>query len=1020
MGVGDLWVIIIVVGLCFQAGGLNSQNLACNPDDSRALEDFMRGLKTVVDHWGSNFSSDCCNWEGVTCDSSASLGLSNNSDTSRVVKLELPNRRLVGNLSESIGNLDQLRTLNLSTNFLKGPLPLSLFRLLNLQVLDLSYNEFYDPVPAVIQLPSIQTLNISENSLNGSLPNGICDNSSALRVLNLAVNYISGSLPPGLGNCSSLEELSLGTNFLTGGITESIFQLQKLTRLNLQENKFSGQLSIGIGNLTNLVRLDISSNGFAGPIPDVFYRAGKIQSFVAHSNRFDGRIPSSLKNCPTLVLLNVKNNSLVGPININCSAMVSLTSIDLGSNQFNGSIPDNLPFCQHLNNINLARNNFTGPIPESFKYFHSLSYLSLSNSSNTNLSSSLRVLQQCQNLTTLVLSLNFHDEELPADHDLHFDKLKVLIIANSRLTGLLPQWLRGSSQLQLLDLSWNHLGGSIPVWFGNFSSLFYLDISNNSLTGEIPKSITALRAFIDRDVAVEEPSPDFPLFMKRNVSARGFQYNQIRSFPPTLDFSYNNLSGPIWPEFGNLRKLHALDLKFNNLSGTIPDELSGMTSLETLDLSHNKLSGVIPPSLAKLSFLSKFNVAYNQLHGVIPTGVQFATFPNSSFEGNNLCGDHAPPCEPNRQNSSRSRKKARTSTTIIIGMTVGIVFGTALFLALLYMIVLRAHSRREVDPEKEDDNTNEKDLEEFGSSLVILFHNKDNNKELSLDDLLKSTSNFDQANIIGCGGFGLVYRATLPDGKKVAIKRLTGDCGQMDREFRAEVEALSRAQHPNLVHLQGYCVYKSDRLLIYSYMENSSLDYWLHEKVDGPSTLGWDTRLQIARGAARGLAYLHQSCEPHILHRDIKSSNILLDGNFEAHLADFGLARLILPYDTHVTTDLVGTLGYIPPEYGQASVATYKGDVYSFGVVLLELITGKRPMDMCKPKGSRDLISWVFQMKRERRGCDVFDPLIYDRQHDEQLMRVLELACLCLSESPKVRPSTQQLVSWLDNISGNI
>ena len=238
----------------------------------------------------------------------------------------------------------------------------------------------------------------------------------------------------------------------------------------------------------------------------------------------------------------------------------------------------------------------------------------------------------------------------------------------------------------------------------------------------------------------------------------------------------------------------------------------------------------------------------------------------------------------------------------------------------------------------------------------------------------------------------------------------------MEREFQAEVEALSRAQHPNLVLLQGYCKYKNDRLLIYSYMENSSLDYWLHEKLDGPSSLDWDTRLQIAQGAAMGLAYLHQSCEPHILHRDIKSSNILLDEKFEAHLADFGLARLILPYDTHVTTDLVGTLGYIPPEYGQASVATYKGDVYSFGVVLLELLTGKRPMDMCKPRGCRDLISWVIQMKKEKRESEVFDPFIYDKQHDKELLRVLDIACLCLSECPKIRPSTEQLVSWLNNI----
>ncbi|XP_021811392.1 phytosulfokine receptor 1 [Prunus avium] len=1018
MGAQDFWVVIIVVGFCFQAQVSSSQNLTCNPNDLKALEDFMKGIETVIEGWGNNLSSNCCEWAGITCNSSSSLGLNDSSiDTYRVVKLELPKKRLAGNLSESLGMLDQLRTLNLSHNFLKHSLPIPLFHLPNLELLDLSSNDFSGPIPADIDLPSIQFLEISQNFLNGSLPPSICNNSTQLRALKLAVNYFTGDLPPGLGNCSSLEDLCLGMNTFTGGVPEGIFRLQKLTRLNIQDNKLSGQLSKEIGNLINLVRLDISTNGFSGTIPDVFDSLGRLQYFVAHSNNFSGRIPLSLASSPTLSLFNARNNSLEGSIDLNCSAMTSLASIDLGSNRFYGPIPSNLPSCRHLNNINIARNNFSGQIPESFKNFHSLSYLSLSNSSISNISSALKILQHCQNLTTLVLTLNFRDEELPADSTLHFERLKVLIIANCRLTGSIPQWLSSSSRLQLLDLSWNRLEGTIPVWFGNFSNLFYLDLSNNSFTGEIPRNITGLRSLVDGRISIEEPAPDFPLFMKRNVSARGLQYNQVWSFPPTLALSNNNLSGPIWPEFGKLRLLHVFDLKCNNLSGPIPSNLSRMTSLETLDMSGNRLSGIIPPSLVNLSFLSKFNVADNQLYGSIPTGGQFWTFPISSFVGNNLCGDHFPPCPSKVSNPLGQSRKSRKNRGVIVGIAVGIVFGTAVFLTLMVIIVLRAHSRREVDPEKEEHDSNGKDLEELGSKLVVLFQNKDTDKELSLDDLLQSTNNFDQANIVGCGGFGLVYKATLPDGKKVAIKRLSGDTGQMDREFRAEVEALSRAQHPNLVHLQGYCTYKSDRLLIYSYMENSSLDYWLHEKIDGPSSLDWNMRLQIAQGAARGLAYLHQSCEPHILHRDIKSSNILLDENFKAHLADFGLARLILPYDTHVTTDLVGTLGYIPPEYGQASVATYKGDVYSFGVVLLELLTGKRPMDMCKPRGCRDLISWAFQMKREKRETEVFDPFIYDKKHDEELLCVFEIACLCLSGSPKVRPSTQQLVSWLDNIS---
>lgn len=1012
MNVQDFLVMIIVLGLCFQSQLLNSQNLGCHPDDHKALQELLSGFDLVPDGWSNN-SSDCCSWRGITCDSSSQ---GSNDSVDRVVKLELGKERIRGRLSESLGNLNQLRILNLSHNFLRDGLPASLFRLPNLEILDLSSNEFSGLFPATIDLPSIQSINLSQNHLAGPIPVGICSNSTGIRVLNLGENNFSGSLPPGLGNCSSMEDLCLGTNGLTGGLSEDIFRLQKLTRLSIEENKFYGRLNDGIGNLTGLVRLDLSSNSFSGSIPDVFYGSVNLQYLEAHSNNFSGQIPRSLSISPNLILLNLRNNSLEGQIDLNCSAMASLASLDLASNRFEGPVPPNLPSCQRLRNVNLARNNFSSQIPESFRTFKNLSYLSLSNSSVFNLSSALEILQQCKNLTTLVLSLNFHDEELPADPTLRFENLKVLVIANCRLTGSIPKWLSSSTKLQLLDLSWNRLGGTIPEWVGDFQFLFYLDISNNSFIEEIPKSITGLESLIFRNISLEEPPLDFPFFLKRNVSARGLQYNQVWSFPPTLDLGHNNLSGPIWPEFGKLKKLHILDLKFNNLSGPIPSNLSEMTSLEVLDLSHNSLTGTIPPSLQNLSFLSKFSVADNHLTGEIPSGGQFQTFPNSSFEGNDICFTlcHTSTDQVPSVSTSKSRK-----TGTIIGMAIGIAFGTTFLLLLMCIILLRAHSGREVDPEKEAD-AHDKDLEELGSKLVVLFRNMEDNKELSPDDVLKSTNNFDQANIIGCGGFGLVYRATLPDGRKVAIKRLSGDSGQMEREFSAEVEALSRAQHPNLVHLQGYCLYKNDRLLIYSYMENGSLDYWLHEKLDGPSSLDWDTRLQIAQGAARGLAYLHQSCEPHILHRDIKSSNILLDHKFEAHLADFGLARLILPYDTHVTTDLVGTLGYIPPEYGQASVATYKGDVYSFGVVLLELLTGKRPMDMCKPKGCRDLISWVFQMKKEKRESEVFDPFVYDKQHDKEMLRVFEIACLCLSECPKVRPSTQQLVSWLDSIDLNI
>lgn len=553
--------------------------------------------------------------------------------------------------------------------------------------------------------------------------------------------------------------------------------------------------------------------------------------------------------------------------------------------------------------------------------------------------------------------------------------------------------------------------------------LFYLDFSNNSLSGEIPKSLMQLESLISSRCNSSDPfgANGIPLYVKRNQSAYGLQYNQVSSFPPSIYLSNNRINGTIAPEIGKLKQLHVLDLSRNNITGTIPGSISNLRNLEALDLSFNDLDGPIPPSLNNLTFLSKFSVAFNQLRGPIPTGVQFQGFPNSSFDGNpGLCGStQAPPCTIHDMGgigqtipSSSSNKFGRGK---ILGITISIGIAIALLLALLLMRMSARETRVPIDYLDEEMGRASRLSEGFGAATLVLFQNTDC-RDLTVGELLKSTDNFSQANIIGCGGFGLVYKAALPNGSKVAIKRLSGDCGQMEREFRAEVEALSKAQHKNLVSLQGYCQFGDDKLLIYSYMENGSLDYWLHECIDGGSTLNWSARLRIAQGAGHGLAYLHRGCQPNIVHRDIKSSNILLDEKFEAHLADFGLSRLLCPYDTHVTTDLVGTLGYIPPEYSQTLTATFKGDVYSFGVVLLELLTGRRPVEVCKGKNCRDLVSWVFQMKSEKKEELVIDPLIWEKDQEKQVLEVLGIACRCLNQDPRQRPSIDQVVLWLDAI----
>ncbi|KAL6633942.1 hypothetical protein ACP70R_026613 [Stipagrostis hirtigluma subsp. patula] len=1017
------------------ANSLNQSS--CDLGDLNALQGFSKGLAGGgISGWTfPNVTSNavnCCAWPSVKCD-----------DSGRVIGLDLQGKKLRGELPLSLAQLDQLRWLNLCDNSFSGAIPEPLLQLQRLQRLDLSNNEFSGAFPANISLPLIELFNISCNFFNGSHPTlrgspwltvfdagynlfagqidtSICESSGAIRVLRFTSNLFAGNFPAGFGNCTELEELYVELNGISGSLPDDLFRLPSLKNLSLQQNQLSGRMSPRFGNLSSLARLDISFNSFTGYLPNVFGNLGNLEFFSAQSNCFRGPLPSSLAQSPSLKMLYLRNNSLNGEINLNCSAMTQLSSLDLGTNKFIGTI-DSLSDCHHLRSLNLATNNLSGVIPAGFRKLQLLTYISLSNNSFTNVHSALSVLQDCSSLTSLVLTKNFRDgKALPMSGIHGFHSIQVFVIANSHLSGPIPPWLANFTQLRVLDLSWNQLVGNIPAWIGDLEFLFYVDLSNNSLTGGIPESLSSMKSLLTCNISQQSTENDyFPFFIKRNKTSKGLRYNQVSSFPPSLVLSHNKLIGPILPGFGSLKNLHVLDLSNNHISGIIPGELSSMSSLESLDLSHNNLTGSIPSSLTKLNFLSSFSVAYNNLNGTIPSGGQFSTFTSSSYEGNpKLCGIRLGLAQCHSSYAPTiAATNNRKNKGIILGIAIGIAVGAAFILSIAVALVLRSSFRKQDHMVKAVADTNGA-LEMAPASLVLLFQSNDD-KALTISDILKSTNNFDQANIIGCGGFGLVYKAALPDGATIAIKRLSGDFGQMEREFKAEVETLSKAQHPNLVLLQGYCRIGSDRLLIYSFMENGSLDHWLHEKPDGPSRLIWHRRLQIAKGAARGLAYLHLSCQPHILHRDIKSSNILLDENFEAHLADFGLARLICPYATHVTTDLVGTLGYIPPEYGQSSVATFKGDVYSFGIVLLELLTGKRPVDMCKPKGARELVSWVTHMKEENREADILDCAMYDKKFETQMMQMIDIACLCISDSPKMRPLTHQLVQWLDNIGSN-
>lgn len=1028
------WIILaLLVCSCLS---LQTESQTCHTDDRLALKEFADNLSngSIISAWSDGLN--CCEWDGVLCGSVADVSVAN-----RVTGLELSRKGLRGNISKSLGKLDQLKLLDLSYNHLEGMLPSDLSNLKKLENLDLGHNMLTGAVWGVLGgLESIQSLNISSNFLSGNfsafsgflnivafnISNNnftggfnpqVCGASHKIRILDISMNHISGGLE-GLNMCTkSLQQLHLDSNSLSGELPDSLYNMSTLEHLSLSFNSISGPISSKLSKLSNLKSLVICGNQLSGSIPNVFGNLTLLEQLVAHSNSFSGSLPSTLSLCSKLRILDFRNNSLSGSISLDFTGLPNLCTLDLASNHFSGYLPDTLSSCRDLKMLSLAKNELKGQIPAKYRNLSSLAFLTLSNNSLVNISSALSVLQDCKNLTTLILTKNFHREQVPTDVK-GFEHLTIFALGNCGLKGQIPSWLHQCRSLEVLDLSWNHLDGSIPTWIGDMENLFYLDFSNNSLSGEIPKSLTELKSLISGSKCTSSQNLSFtgiPLFVKRNQSSTGLQYKQVSSFPPSILLSNNNINGTIWSEIGKLKQLHVLDLSKNNITGIIPSSIGDMENLEVLDLSYNDLNGSIPSSLNRLTFLSKFSVANNYLQGPIPTGGQFFSFPNSSFEGNpglcrkDSCSVKNLDVHPTTQSGSKHKFGGS-----IFGITISIGIGVALVVAILALRISRRDGSHPIEDIEDEFSRAPRMSDAYGPSKLVLFPTAEC-KDLTVADLLKSTNNFNQSNIVGCGGFGLVYKADMPNGSKAAVKRLSGDCGQMEREFQAEVEALSRAQHKNLVSLQGYCQYRNDRLLIYSYMENGSLDYWLHENVDGGSFLKWETRLRIAQGAARGLAYLHK--EPNIIHRDIKTSNILLDEKFEAHLADFGLSRLLRPYDTHVTTDLVGTLGYIPPEYSQTLIATFRGDVYSFGVVLLELLTGRRPVEVCKGKNVRDLVSWVFEMKSLKKEGEVFDPSIWNKDSDNQILEVLSIACRCINQDPKERPLIDQVVTWLDAIA---
>ncbi|KAK4786822.1 hypothetical protein SAY86_010655 [Trapa natans] len=284
----------------------------------------------------------------------------------------------------------------------------------------------------------------------------------------------------------------------------------------------------------------------------------------------------------------------------------------------------------------------------------------------------------------------------------------------------------------------------------------------------------------------------------------------------------------------------------------------------------------------------------------------------------------------------------------------------------------------------------------------------------TLRELEAATNGLCEENVIGEGGYGIVYRGVLEDGTKVAVKNLLNNRGQAEREFKVEVEAIGRVRHKNLVRLLGYCVEGAYRMLVYEHVDNGNLDQWLHGEVGEVNSLTWNIRMNIILGTAKGLAYLHEGLEPKVVHRDVKSSNILLDCHWNPKVSDFGLAKLICSERSYVTTRVMGTFGYVAPEYACTGMLNEKSDIYSFGILIMEIITGRTPVDYSRPQGEVNLVEWLKTMVGDHRAEEVVDPKLPDTPPPKALKRILLVALRCVDPDATKRPKMGHVIHMLE------
>ncbi|XP_021762442.1 LRR receptor-like serine/threonine-protein kinase RPK2 [Chenopodium quinoa] len=999
-----------------------------------------------------------CEWRGVSCDSS----------NGRVVSVNLTflggnggSSALAGTLASSVGNLTELRVLSIANNGFSGEIPVEIGSLRRLEVVELQGNNFSGRIPNEISNLtsfSLRLLNLSFNLLTGKVPGSLIG-SGKIRVLDLSDNQLSGKINVG-HDCWFLTHLKLSNNFLVGNVPAEIGKCMNLRTLLLDGNILEGRIPPEIGRLSELRVLDVSRNSLTDTIPRELSNCRKLAVLVLTNlveysddrsldifrgeyNAFVGGVPEEVFTIPALQVLWAPRANIGGRLPWNWTKYCSLRALNLGQNYIDGIIPEGIAMCRNLTFLDLSSNGLSGNFPlqlqVSCMVYLNVSWNSLSGlllpSENHNCGGGVNLKRDNlyyldeEDIHNVYFRVNTWDPESNVQYGAMSDDSLVIKhdFGRNKFTGSLPLFslsaglfdLNGNVSYELL-LNENSFNGSLP---GKFLSGcqnvcgIYVNLTANKISGEIYTTLLQdcleLKSF---EVAQNQmwgsiSSDIIKLNMLSNLDLRENQLSgplpkqlgDLKSLKSLL-LGRNNFTGEIPPQLGQLTNLEDLDLSENNLKGPIPSALANASNLKVLLLDHNVLTDDIPWSFSSLSHLVELDVSFNNLTGHIPHLQNISDC--ASFKGNRFlhsCPDpySVPPAglpvplEVEKVHHRRKMKSliiaAATSVSVVIAVILVIVLGLVFGKKKLGRLTCL---RRKV---------------------VVTFANTP--VELTYDNVVSATGNFSIRNLIGTGGFGSTYKAELVPGYLVAVKRLSIGRFQGIQQFEAEIKTLGRVRHKNLVTLIGYYVGDTEMFLIYNYLSGGNLETFIHDR--SANNVKWPEIYKITDDVAHALAYLHYSCVPRIVHRDIKPSNILLDEELNAYLSDFGLARLLEVSQTHATTDVAGTFGYVAPEYATTCRVSDKADVYSFGVVLLELMSGKKTLDpsFSEYGNGFNIVGWAMLLMDEGRCSEFFYLELWEAGPEENLLKMLQLALSCTVESLSIRPSMKQVLEKLKQLS---